>query len=70
MMMTVKDWLAKHRPDVEIPTEGSIPMEWFSEQGLPAIVACSICETTMILFSAFIDEETSRIFCHNCAGED
>lgn len=42
-------------------------MEWCNENGLPMIVSCTCCESTMIIFSAYIDEE-NYTYCPSCAG--
>jgi hypothetical protein len=52
--------------NVEIP-EGNIPGSWFSEHRLPMVVSCACCEMTMVLPSAFIDED-GYIYCSDCAG--
>lgn len=66
-MKTFRKWLKDARgedmPDV-------MDGDWFASRGLPMIVACANCETTMALPNALIDEEGTT-FCHDCgAGDD
>lgn len=49
---------------------GNINSSWFAEQGLPMVVECSCCQTTMVLFSAFVDDNTQEVYCSCCAGID
>lgn len=49
--------------------KGDITGEWFAEHFLPMVVACSCCQTTMVLPSALIDTD-GQIFCHNCVDEE
>lgn len=53
---------------LEMP-KGNIPGNWFSENGLPMIVACACCGMTMAAPSAWIDEDGS-CYCGGCAGEE
>ena len=46
-----------------------IPGTWFSERGLPMIVACRCCTSTTCLASAFIDEN-GYCFCSSCGSSD
>ena len=39
------------------------------EYGLPMIVRCTCCETTMALPNAYIDDE-GYTYCTNCKGDD
>ena len=64
MPKTFKTWLKENRPEVTIP-EGEVPSSWFSENGLPMIVHCTCCESTMVVFSAIIDDD-DYIYCSNC----
>ena len=40
---------------------------WCKEEGVPMIVSCTCCESTMIVFNAFVDEE-DHVYCPSCAG--
>ena len=53
---------------IEMP-ENTIPVSWFSEHGLPMIVACTCCGMTMSSPSAMIDDDGS-CYCGGCAGEE
>ena len=68
-MKIFREWLEENRPDVKIPEEKEIPMTWFDKHNLPMIVACTCCQSTMVIFSALIDDD-GHIYCSNCAGED
>ena len=59
-------WFKKNFNE-EIPVETD--MSWWSKRGLPMIVHCTYCETTMALPSAFIDEE-GYTYCGTCAGKE
>lgn len=50
--------------DLEMP-QGDIPGAWFFDNGLPMIVACFCCGTTMASPSALIDR-TGQVFCSGC----
>ena len=63
-MKTAKEWI-KEKRGIEIPA-GEISGEWFMENRLPMIVACSCCETTMILLSAMVDDD-GYAYCGSCA---
>lgn len=62
-MKTFKEWL---RECGEEMPEGNINGGWFAERGLPMIVECTCCGTTMALPSARIDEN-DYTFCADCA---
>ena len=66
-MIRFKEWA--ERNGIEIPKESNIPMSWFHENGLPAVVHCSNCEMTIILFSAMIDED-GYTYCPSCGGAE
>lgn len=53
---------------LEMP-KGNIPGTWFSENGLPMIVACTCCGMTMSSPSAWIDRD-GQCYCGSCAGEE
>lgn len=61
---TAKDWLLKEM-NLEMP-EGNIPGSWFAENGLPMVVQCTCCCSTMALPSALITEE-GFVYCPSCA---
>lgn len=67
-MKTFKEWFEECFPDEEFPT-GVVNGEWFQSHGLPMVVCCYACTTSMVLFSAHIDDE-GRIFCSDCACPD
>lgn len=54
---------------IEMPS-GNIPGSWFSEHGLPMIVRCTCCNSTMAMPSAFVDFDTGETYCSSCAGVD
>lgn len=62
--MTFRQYI-KTKMNLEMP-EGNISGTWFSENGIPMIVACSCCGMTMASPSAWIDEE-GYTFCDSCA---
>lgn len=64
MPRTFKTWFEENHPGVNIPG-GDIPASWFSDNELPMIVRCSCCDTTMIVFSAIIDDD-DYVYCSNC----
>ena len=66
-MKYFKQWFTERFPKENLPS--SMNGSWFSEHGLPMIVACTCCQTTMALPSALIDGNND-IFCHDCAGDD
>ena len=65
MMRTAEKYI-KEEMGIEFP-KGNISGSWFAEHGLPMIVSCTCCESTMALPSAMIDED-GRIYCSSCAG--
>lgn len=66
-MKTFRNFI-KEEYGLEMP-EGIIPGSWFSEHGLPMIVRCTCCNSTMSSPSALIDEE-GYTYCGGCAGEE
>lgn len=62
-MKTFRQWL-KENYNEEIVTT-LLDGEWFAERGLPMIVECTCCSTTMALPSAMIDDD-DYIYCSNC----
>ena len=66
-MIRFTEWAKQN--GIEIPKEERIPMTWFQEHRLPAVVRCSECQMTMILFSAMIDED-GYTYCPSCGGAE
>lgn len=66
-MMTAEEWIKKNK-GVEMP-KGQINGGWFVANGLPMIVECQCCGSTMALPSAMVNEE-GDVFCKSCVGED
>lgn len=64
MLRTAEQFL-REEMDVEMP-KGNISGAWFAENGVPMIVSCACCNSTMALPSAMIDEDGS-IICSSCA---
>ena len=65
-MKKFKDWykdVAGVEPDYETREDKLV---WCSERGLPMIVSCTCCESTMIVFNAFVDDE-DHVYCPSCA---
>lgn len=60
-----KTWLEEQ--GVKHPKTETVNAQWFNDHGLPMIVHCTCCESTMVLPSAFIDEN-DYAFCQECAG--
>ena len=65
-MKTFIEWFEEGTNE-KVPT-GTINGSWFSERGLPMIVRCTCCESTMVLPSAFISED-GETFCSTCAQD-
>ena len=66
-MKTFKEWY-KDVSGVEFKRDKSEDLlKWCNDRGLPAIVSCTCCGSTMVIFSAFVDEEDC-IYCPSCAG--
>ena len=68
-MKNFREWLKENCPEVEIPEGPIISGSWFAKNNIPMVVACTCCETTMVVTSALIDED-GQIYCSSCAGED
>lgn len=66
-MNTFKEWFKANFPGEEVP-EGQISGVWFATHGLPMIVSCTNCGTTMCIVGAMVDENND-IFCPTCVGE-
>lgn len=52
---------------IDMPS-GEINGSWFSDNGLPMVVACCCCDMTMASPSAFIDDD-GNCYCSGCSGE-
>lgn len=65
-MKSFSEWLKEQ--GIEMP-KGTINGAWFAKYGLPMIVRCTCCETTMALPNAYIDDE-GYTYCTNCKGDD
>lgn len=66
-MKNFGDWLKENR-GINLP-EGNINGSWFAENGLPMVVSCTCCGSTMCVVNAMIDEE-GQTFCGHCVGVD
>ena len=58
-MKKFKDWYKN--------VTGIDKLLWCKEEGVPMIVSCTCCESTMIVFNAFVDDE-DHVYCPSCAG--
>lgn len=65
-MRNFKEYI-KEEYDIELPT-GTISGSWFAENGLPMIVSCSCCGSTMCSVSALIDDD-GCCYCSSCVEE-
>ena len=66
-MKKFKDWY-KVVTGIEPNSETSKDkLLWCKEEGVPMIVSCTCCESTMIVFNAFVDDE-DHVYCPSCAG--
>lgn len=59
-------WFSDNYEGEQIP-EQIISAGWFADHGLPMIVHCTCCETTMALPSAWVDDDDC-VYCRDCAG--
>ena len=50
---------------IEIPA-GEVNGTWFAENNIPMVVECTDCGMTMIVFSAYTDDN-GQLYCENCA---
>lgn len=66
-MKTFRNFI-KDEFNLEMPSD-YIPGSWFSKNGLPIMVACTCCGSTMVSPSALIDED-GQCYCSSCAGEE
>lgn len=65
-MKSFIDWY-KDVSGGEEPPKGHVSGKWFAEKGLPMIVECTCCGSTMVLFNSYVDED-DYVFCPSCAG--
>lgn len=65
-MKTAEQYI-KDKFNIEMPKD-KINGQWFADNGLPMVVECCCCGTTMALPSAMIDEK-GNIFCSQCAED-
>lgn len=65
-MKKFKDWYEavtwKKFPSTEIHNGN-----WFAAEGLPMVVSCACCGSTLLLPGAYLDDE-DYIYCPSCAG--
>lgn len=62
-MKTFEKWF-KDNYNEEMP-EGCFSLKWFEERGLPAVVRCTCCDSTMLLPNSIVAEDGS-IYCPSC----
>ena len=60
-----KSWAKEN--NIEFPETDIINGQWFVDNGLPMIVKCTCCGSTMVLPSAYLDED-DYIYCSSCIG--
>ena len=66
-MKSFKEWY-KDVAGVEAKYETAAnKIQWLEDRELPVVVSCTCCESTMIIFSAYIDDE-DYTYCSSCAG--
>ena len=65
MMKTAENYIREDL-GIDYPKADVINGSWFAENGLPMIVRCCCCDTSMALPSAMIDED-GNIYCSSCA---
>lgn len=66
MKIFSKYWKETTGEDLPSP---EIPGTWFSERGLPMIVSCACCSSTMCLVSALISDD-EYCYCSSCGEAD
>ena len=64
-MKTFEQWL-KDEKGIEMP-KGEISGDWFAKNGLPMVVKCTNCWSTMALPSAMVDEN-GFTYCPSCTS--
>jgi hypothetical protein len=62
-MKTFHEWYNDQFED-NVPSE-IINGAWFVERGLPMVVCCTECGTTMALPNAYVDED-GHVYCSSC----
>lgn len=67
-MKKFKDWY-KEVSGKEFPNTATLNGDWFAAQGLPLVVSCTNCESTLLLPGAYLDDE-NYTYCPSCAGVD
>lgn len=67
-MKKFKDWY-KEVSGKEFPSAAIHNGNWFMERGLPLVVSCTCCESTLLLPGAYLDDE-DYIYCPSCAGAE
>lgn len=68
MVRNFIDYWNDENPDDKFPETPTVNGTWFSERGLPMVVACTCCQMTMALPSAVIDDD-GNVYCPQCAEE-
>lgn len=66
-MKTFNEWL-KEIHHCEMP-KGTVSADWFFERGIPMIVECRCCTTTLAIPNAYIDDE-GYTYCKTCGRDD
>lgn len=64
-MKTAKQYL-KEDMGIEMP-KCEITGQWFADNGLPMIVSCSCCGSTLALPFAWVGKD-GEVYCSQCAG--
>lgn len=64
-MKNFKDWY-KEVSGKEISESALHNGNWHMERGLPMVVSCTCCESTLLLPGAYIDNE-DYVYCPSCA---
>ena len=67
-MKKFKDWY-KEVSGKEFPNAATHNGNWFMEHGLPLVVSCTCCESTLLLPGTYLDDE-DYIYCPSCAGAE
>lgn len=66
-MKTFEQYI-KDEFNLDMP-KGGFPASWLTENGLPVVVHCTNCQSTMMAPACRVDEE-GYTYCRCCAGED
>jgi len=66
-MTTFRNYLLSNY-GIEVP-HGDISGQWFADNGIPMIVACTCCGSTMASPCAWIDRD-GYTYCGSCVGAD